>query len=493
MMLTSLDVVVLVMYLGGMLYIGARLAGRQKTREDYFLAGRNMPWLAVAMSMYASLTSATTYLALPATAYSQNISLVVVCVISPLLVPVLVTVFYPMYRRMNVTTSYEYIAARFGRPARFAVSLLFCLARLGWLGIVVYAPALAFSTVTGVDVRLAMLGMGALATVYTVLGGLSAVIWTDVAQFIIMLAGAVWLAVALAGEAPGGVAEILEVAGEAGRLSIFPFDLSLAHATGWSVGLSFYLSMMQDYGADQVTVQRLQSTPTYRGMVRASIFNAGTDFFVVALLLFIGLGIFAGEQRAPDPGLADLRPDQILPFYVMRHLPAGISGLVLTAIFAAAMSSMDSGINSVATVISKDFLEPLGRAGRDEEKDVRRARGLTLLLGALATGIAFYAARRANIIETFITFVSLFSAPVLALFLLGLLTRRARFAGWLAGTAAAIAATWWVQHHTKVNWSYHFPLSFAISFGVGYLASRVGRSEPVAAELTLRGSRRASS
>ena len=151
MTFSPLNLVILAVYLTAMVLIGLRFAGRQKTGEDYFLAGRKMPWLPVAMSMFASLTSATTYLALPGKAYGENISLVVVCFVSPLLAPFLIFVFYPFYRRLRVTTSYEYLGARFGRRARVAASALFLLARLGWLGAVIYAPALALSTVSGLS------------------------------------------------------------------------------------------------------------------------------------------------------------------------------------------------------------------------------------------------------------------------------------------------------------------------------------------------------
>lgn len=472
---SPLNSTVLAIYLGGLLLVGAWFARRQKSTEEFFLAGRRMPWLVVAMSMYASLTSAVTYMGLPATAYQENVSLLVVSVVTLLVAPVLIKVFYPLYRRLGVTTSYEYIGDRFGRPARFAASGLFILARLGWLGTVVYAPALALSVVAGIPLWAAILLMGLVATFYTALGGIAADIWTDVIQFVIMVAGAAWLAVTLVQRTPEGLPGIIETARAAGRLAVFDTRLSLFHMSGVMVAVTFFFQLMQDYGTDQTTVQRLMTTRDLRGTVRAIVFNAVTDFFLIGLLLFIGVGMFAYYRAFPallPPGLPG---DRVLPYYIIHALPDGVSGLLITAIFAAAMSSMDSGISSLSTVIVHDVLRPLRATPAPDEHDLRIARRLVLALGALATGVAFYISSFRHVIEAYTTIISLFSGPVLALFLLGLLSRRATFAGWVAGTAVAIPATLWIQYVVKVHWIYYFPFAFGVAFAVGLAWSFIRR------------------
>jgi len=472
-------------YLAAMLGIGVFFAQRQQTTEEYFLAGRKMPWLVVALSMFASLTSAVTYMGLPATAYQENVALLVVCVISPLVAPFLVWIFYPFYRRLRVTTSYEYIAARFGHRARAAVSALFILARLGWLGTVIYAPALALAVVTGLPLWAAILLMGLIATGYTVLGGITADIWTDVAQFVIMIAGAVWVALTLIHNVPDGLAGILQTARAAGHLQIFEWRFSLFEMSGFVVAVTFFFQLMQDYGTDQTTVQRLMTTPTFRGTALAIGFNALTDFFMIGLLLFIGLGLFAFHGAFPERLPASVSGDTILPYYIIHALPDGISGLLITAIFAAAMSSMDSGISSLATVVVNDFVKPARRKAADDRQDLRLAKLLTLLLGLFATGTAFLIASIGPIIKAYTTIISLFNGPILALFLLGMLTRRAHFAGWAIGAGAAIAATLVLQHVVKAHWVYFFPCSFFTAFIVGWLASRLIARPPAAAALTI--------
>jgi len=477
---SSINYAILFVYLASMLLIGLWFARRQKTTEDYFLAGRKMPWLAVGMSMYASLTSAVTFMALPGTAYRENIAFIVVSFASVLVAPVLVTLFYPFYHRLRVTTSYEYIARRFGPHARSAAAGLFILARLGWLGLVIYAPSLALSVVFGLPLWFCILSMGILSTAYTVMGGLSAVIWTDVVQFILMLGGVAWLIVALAARAPDGVLGILSFAREQGHLHVADWHLSLTAMSGWIVGVGYFFQLMQDYGTDQTTVQRMMSIPSSRGVTRALFFNAGVDFVVIGALLFIGLGLFACQAADPTLLPADLSGDRLLPTFILHGLPDGVSGLLIAALFAAAMSSLDSGINCVATVLIHDFVRPARQTPHTERDELYLARLLTLALGAFATALAFYVSRFDRLIEAYTHIVSLFNAPILGLFLLGMLTRRADFLGWTVGALVAIVTTQLVQSFTALHFSYHFPLALFLTLAIGYAVSFMRRQTPSA-------------
>jgi len=243
------------------------------------------------------------------------------------------------------------------------------------------------------------------------------------------------------------------------------------------VAVSFFFQMMQDYGTDQVTVQRLLAVRTYKGMAKAVVFNAVTDSVLISILLFIGLGIFAFYTQFPALQPAEAAGDRIFPYFIMHQLPNGISGLLVAAIFAAAMSSLDSGLNSLATVIVHDFCRPLRRAPCSEQHDLMLARGLTLALGVTATGVAFFVSGMEGIVEAFATFMSLFSAPVLALFLLGMLTRRGRFSAWCAGVTVSVPATWILQRYTEVNWVYYFPFSFLVCFSIAWFISCLSRKE----------------
>jgi SSS family transporter len=468
----TLNTVVLLVYLAGMVLIGLYFAGRQQTTEDYFLAGRNMPWLAVGMSMFASLTSATTFMGVPAFAYRHNVAMIFGVAMSLVAAPILVRVFYPYYRRQRVTTSYEYIRQRYGAAARGVVSLLFVLSRLGWLGVVIYAPAKAMAVASGMPLGLAIGLMGLLAVTYTVLGGLSAVIWTDVVQFVILCGGAAWLAVTLVTEIPGGAGRIVHVAAQAGKFDVFDWT-DLTRLTALSAMIGWFFVFLNDYGTDQVTVQRLMAVRTDRGVVKAIVFNAVNDLLINGLLIFIGIGIFTYFRVYPEKLGEGIGGDGMLPYYIMHVLPAGVSGLLVTGIFAAAMSSVDSGINSLATVIINDLIKPLRRAPAGAGRDLLLARILTVILGLLATLAAAYAARIGNIVEMWMNIMGLFAAPVLSIFVLGMLTRCAHFRGWLIGAVCGIALTATLQatQADRLMSVWHFPISFAVTSCVGYTAS----------------------
>ena len=455
-MFDTLNYIILVVYMAVLVGIGLWFSGKQKGTEDYFLAGRRMPWLPVGMSMYASLTSASAIMGISGLAYRENIAFVVEGFLSVIVLPFLVWIFYPFYRNLAVTTTYEYIDHRYGRSARFAVSGLFCLARLGWLGVVIYSPSLVLSVVTGMNLWLAIFLVATIATAYAMLGGISAVIWTDVFQFVVLVGGALWVAVTLILEVPGGWSGIMEIAGDTGRLHIWEGGIDPFRMTGWAVAISYFFLLMQDYGTDQLIVQRLMTIRDFRGMVKAALFNSFTDLFVVSLLLFVGTGIFAYFHTFPQHLGADIAGDRILPYYIVQVLPAGVSGMLIAAIFAAAMSSVDSGVNSLATVIVNDFVKPLRRKVATDQKDLKLARFLTLAIGALAIGAASYAVAVGEILKAATSFISLFGGPILALFLLGMLTRRAHFRGWLAGSTPAVAASVWLQTWTEVHFIYYF-------------------------------------
>ncbi len=464
-----LNTAVLIAYLLAMLAIGLRFARKQRSTEEFFLAGRALPWLPVAMSMYASVTSASTYLVLPSKAYGTNVALIVASVISPLVAPVLIYFVYPVYRRMRVTTSYEYIGMRFGESAHQVVAVLFVLARLGWMGTVLYAPSLALHVTTGWPLHACILMLGLVATLYTVMGGLAAVVWTDVVQFVILVVGAFWVLVTLLLSVPDGAVGILRSASEAGRLQIFDLRLGGAgsspwgmflHSSVWSVGLYMALNMCHEYGTDQVTVQRLMAVRDDRGVSKAILFNALVDFVLVAVLLFIGLGLLAFYRQSPGGLPALTSADGILPYFIRENLPQGIAGLIVTAILAAAMSSVDSGLNSIATVLESDLFRPWRRHPVNQNRGIFLARAWTVVLGIVATGIAFVMAEIGNILDGLSSVISLFNAPVLALFILGMSWRRTSFPAWLGALALTLPATSFVNRCTAVDWSWRFPLAF---------------------------------
>ncbi|HMP89196.1 MAG TPA: sodium/solute symporter [Kiritimatiellia bacterium] len=464
-----LNTIILMVYIAGIIAIGLYFSRRQITTRDYFLGGKKLPWLAVGMSMYASVTSAMTFMGLPGLAYDQNISLILVCLMSPLIAPILIWGIYPVYRKLNLTTSYEYISLRFGKNARIAVAIMFVLARVSWLGTVIYAPALALHVTTGIPQIVAIGIIGLLATLYCVLGGLSAVVWTDVPQFIIMIGGAIWVAVLISAMVPGGAIGVIEEGHLADKLMVFDWTLKPLQITALAVAIAYAFMLVQEYGVDQVSVQRLLAVKSDKGVTRAILFNATTDFFIIGILLFVGLGLFVYYQQHPSQLPASITPDRVLPWFILHQLPIGISGLIIAALFAAAMSSVDSGLNSLSTVILNDIAGPIQGGVAGHEYSVKTARWLTAGLGVLATSIALFVYQHiGSIIKAFYTFMGLFSAPVLAFFLLGFFTRKASFAGWLPAMICSVITISVIKNYGWLHSIHYFPISVVVTLVLGY-------------------------
>ncbi|MGE4285625.1 MAG: sodium/solute symporter [Phycisphaerae bacterium] len=464
---SPLNYSILGVYMFSVLLVGFLCTRKSESAEEYFLAGRNMPALVVAMSMFASLTSAVTFMGVPQIAYSDNVSVILGVAVSPIVAPILITLFYPVYWKNKVTTSYDYIALRFGERARHTASGMFILARLGWLGTVIYAPSLALNISTGIPVKLAILLMGAVATVYTIFGGLKAVLWTDVLQFIVLVGGAIWIALGLGIEQ--GFANVIRASADAGKFDIFHFGIDFTKMTAVSAMVSFFLIFTHDYGVDQITVQRLISVKSFRGLSGAVIFNSIVDVVINALLLFIGLGLFV--KYAPSALPDGINGAAILPWHIVSSLPDGISGVMIAGIFAAAMSSMDSGLNSISTVIVNDFSR---NPKKSDKAKVQAGRWLTLVFGIFATVAAFYAGSIGHIVKAWSSFMALFAAPLLALFVLGLLVKKARFIDWLIVLPLTMSACLLLQK-TQLHWIYIFPFSAISQFSVSLIAGAARR------------------
>ena len=467
---------VLVAYLLLVTLLAVVLSGRQKDTRTYFLAGGRMPWLAVSLSLSASLLSALSYLGAPALAYEENASFVLGPVILLMTAPLVILLFFPIYRRLDVTSIYEYVNRRFGRPARYATSVFAILQIQGWMGLALYAPALALSTVTGMDLVGSILVMGAVATLYTALGGLAAVIWTDVIQFLVLSSGALLVMVSLSSSLPGGVDQILEMALAADKLPRLEFGFRFDQANLITVAICNLVVVFSQYGTAQVTIQRLLAVRNLRQMYKAVFLDVFLQLLVVGLLFFIGLGLYAYFQSFPERLAEGVAGDRILPYYIVHALPVGASGLLIAGVFAASMSTLDSGIHSISTVIVVDLVKPLASIRFTERQSLMMARGITVGLGAVATLTALLFSNVEGIIKAVHQVTGYVGAPVTALFLLGLLTRRGHFRGWLAATLAVVLPlSYYVQNHTQVHWLLYGPVSAGSCLMAAYLCSRILR------------------
>lgn len=443
--------IVLLIYLASLVVIGAWCARLNRTPDDYFLAGRRIPWWAAGLSIFGTVLSAITFLALPARSFATAWYILPINFAVVAVAPLVIYVYVPMLRRLQVTTAFEYLGLRFGNSLRRFGAMAFVLLQLGRMGIVVLLPALALSAVTGLNVYACILLMGLLATLYTVLGGIEAVIWTDVVQVVVLLAGAVIAVVVAAGGVEGGLAGVARTGAASAKFAVADSWWGLVGETLPVLLLTgIFSSGLIPYVTDQAAVQRYLTTPNEKSAQHAVWTAALMVIPATLLFLFVGTTLFAFYQQHP----ARLQPmesvDQVFAAFIAYELPTGVAGLVIAGVFAAAMSSLDSSMHSAATTIMRDLVP---RRDRGASAVFRTARLLTAALGGLGTGVAcaMAAVEIRFLFDHFLKIIGIFGGPLAGVFLLGLLVRRA---GWIAawsGITAGCVAVATVMASTAID------------------------------------------
>jgi len=406
-LLTAGDWVAIGIYLIGIMVLGWWISKRQKTSEDYFVAGRRMGWFTLSISIWVSLCSANTMLGAPGYAYAHDLQFLPVVWL--LVIPIAIIVIYtilPVFHPLSLTTAYTYLERRYGLSVRMIGSILFILLRGGWLATVIYAPSVALSAVIDIpgiaehqETWAIILTLGVVATIYTTMGGIEADIWSDVIQFFIFIGGMIFVWVYVIRDV-GGWHEVWHIAKQTGHA--YPMSSS-GEFWDWirnpnlkfSVELTFLwilmrqsLSQLNDTGTDQLTLQRYFSARSIKESIRAVWIARLSDIPLVTLLYITGTGIFAYFQLHGDK-FANIpqNPDQMLPYFVAAVLPVGVSGLFIAALFAATMSSVDSGMNSLSATCITDFYRRL-RGTESTESSRRSFDKFVATLGAVViTGI----------------------------------------------------------------------------------------------------------
>jgi SSS family transporter len=477
--LSGIDYAVIVVYLGALVWIGAWFTRSEKSTEQYFLGGRRVPWWAVGLSIFGTSLSAITYLSIPAHAYATdwtnflaNLGILVVA-------PLVVLFYLPRFHQYPIHTAYEYLERRFHLALRIYGSLCFMLFQFGRVGIVLYLPAITLTAATGMNIYLCIALMGVLATVYTVLGGIEAVIWTDVVQSFVLVFGAVLALVIILLRVEGDPLTMAQTAWDAGKLHSFDWRLDYTAATVWVVLLGNAFSNLYPATADQTIVQRYLSTKDVPTAARAVWTNALLTLPVTLLFFSLGTALWLYFRQHPEVLDPDLRNDAILPLFVMAEFPVGLRGVLIAGIFAAAMSSLDSSINSVASVLVNDYYRRLAR-NVNEHRALIAARVITLVFGALGTGMAMYVARLESISlwEPFLALLGLVGGGLSGIFALGMFTTRANTPGALAGVAASALAVTYART-TDMHIFLYGMVGFLTAFVVGYVVSLpFGRRAP---------------
>lgn len=488
---------IVIVYLGGMIGVGVWFMKRSQSgsTETYFRGGQRVPWWVAGLSIFATMLSSLTFMGIPARAYQTDVSwylgqLPILCV-----VPVVAFFYLPFFRKLNLTSAYEYLEKRFNLACRVFAAISFILFHIGRVAIVLYLPALALAVVSDIPVATAILTIGVLCMIYTVIGGIEAVVWTDAVQAVVLLCGAALCFVLAVAQVDGGVAGMLAIAGEDAKgfsnLSWGSMDWSSNSTNSVLILLiAFFFNSLVPYTSGQDVVQRYVTTKDLSAARKSLWTTMWMSIFGSMLFFGLGVAVYAFYKTHPgllDPGMS--KTDSILPFFILHELPVGISGVLIAAIFAASQSTISSSLNSIAASWSKDFDMRLLRPGRDDATYLSAAKWVVLVVGSLGTATALWMAESdlQSAFAAFNTMIGLTAGSLGGLFALGVFTRRANGAGALIGAIAgfSVVVTLELAKLPVAGILYAF-IGFAVCFMVGLAASCLYSSDPPTG-LSLRG------
>ena len=490
MALNRLDVAIIAVYLAGITLFGLRFRRRDRSLRDYFLAGRDIPWWAIALSIVAAETSTLTIISIPGLAYDTNLTFLQVVMGYALGRVVISVVLLPHYFRGELFTAYELIERRFGKHLRSLTAGLFLLTRAAAEGVRVYAVSIVVSIAFGTGEVASIAIITTLTLIYTYEGGLAAVIWTDVVQTAIYVGGTLVGLVMLLHVVPGGWSAVHAAAAAAGKLQVFDFAPHFGKPyTFWAGIVGGVFLTTASHGTDQLIVQRLLAARSQKQAATALISSGAAVLFQFALFLVMGVMLWA-FYRVPSAQFG--RADRIFPTFIVREMPHGISGLLIAAILAAAMSNLSAALNSLSSTTILDFYMRW-RPQTEERRQLQLSRISTFVWGVVLFALALLALQRVGrVIEVGLQIASVAYAGLLGVFLLGVLTRRANQMGATVGLVCGVGTGLYLWRDTQVPWTWWVMIGTAVTMAVGYTASwvgdgRYGRGQSACGEARLEG------
>ena len=464
---TTLDYLVLFGYLLGCAIFGTLVGRGSRSLNDYFLAGKQMPWWAISFSIVATETSTLTFIGAPAISYSGNLTFLQV-IVGYFLGRLLVSfILIPAYFQGSLHTAYELLNLQFGKRIQNFAALLFQGSRSLADGVRLFATGLVLSVVTDLSDHWTVVIIGVVTIVYTYYGGMRAVIWNDVAQLAVYMIGAVIAFFVVLDRIPGGWAEVTTIAGPLGKFQFIDFTLSLSLAyTFWAGLVGGAFLTFATHGTDQMMVQRYFSCGDRGGSQLALIVSGAVVFLQFLLFLVIGVMLYAFYQHFPL-GRELEQVDQIFPIFIVEQMPAGLSGLIIAAIFAAAMSTLSSSLNSLSSSSINDFYKVYLVKGASEVHYLRASRALTLFWGIVLIGISLLARNWGEVLEVGLTISSITMGSILGIFLLGHRRRRVGEGAALVAMLSGLMVVLAVHLLSDVAWTWYVLIGTGVTFFVG--------------------------
>ena len=467
--LDKVDLTIIALYLLGITLFGLRFRKKQRSLRDYFLADRDIPWWAISLSIVAAETSTLTLISIPGLAYDSNLMFLQV-VLGYVVGRIIISfVLLPHYFRGDLYTAYELIERRFGKKLRSLTAGLFLMTRSAAEGVRVYAVSIVVAIALGTGEISSIAIITALTLIYTFEGGLAAVIWTDVVQTVIYVGGTLVGLFTILHRVPGGWPAIHSLAETTGKLRVFDFSPDLWKPyTFWAGLIGGTFLTTASHGTDQLIVQRLLAARNQRQSVLALLSSGAAIFFQFALFLVVGVMLFA-FYHVPSAYFG--KADRIYPTFIVTQMPHGISGLLIAAILAAAMSNLSAALNSLSSSSMIDFY--LQRHPQiDERRKIRLSRIATLCWALLLFGLAVLSLNRAGrVIEVGLQIASVAYGALLGVFLLGVLTNRSNQTGAIIGMVGGFVAELYIWLGTSVPWTWYVAIGTVVTFGLGYASS----------------------
>jgi len=470
-------------YFVATLLVGLWFTRGERSSEDYFLGGRRQPWIVVGLSILATELSALTFVNVPADSFKGDcnyLQMYAGAILGRLLI---VVALLPAFYAARVTTVYEYLGQRFGPWTRTSASVLFFASRIIGSGIRLLAASLAISIVFGWRLEWVIVGVTCVAVVYTAIGGIKAIIWTDALQALVFIAGAVAVVVYLFSAVPGSVSENLSAGYEAGKFKIFTFT---AGESGWNNEKLFWMLLitataqnMAALGTDQDLTQRMLTCSDLKRGQRSLMFSAVIGLPVVSLFLLIGVLMFVYFQAFPDavpPADVLDHNDRIFPYFIAHILPSGwgLRGLLVAGLFAAAMSSLDSALGAMSSTAVTDLYKPFLRPGASDRESVIVGRVFVVAFGVLLAVVALGFSGQDNLLWEAFKWAGLVFGALLGVFLLAVLTKRRGGDRWnvvaMASSVAVVGGIKWYQDSTElvyIAWPWWIVIGTTWTFVVG--------------------------
>jgi SSS family solute:Na+ symporter len=470
--LSWIDWGIVIVYFLTVAGIGVYFAKRQKTSEEFALAGRRMPWWVAALSLYATATSSISMMAVPALGYASNLVWLLLPFMSLLTLFPQAYLIIPMIRRLNLTSTYEYLEKRFNPQLRMLGSLQ-CIVfyAVGKASVVILLPSLAVSAVTGLNVYYCVVAMGLLTTVYTAMGGIDAVMWTDVLQATVMLLAPILTMIAVVMALPGGVHQVVQTGMEYDKWRMGIWSWNPTEPVVWIFVVTMLLQVT-GFAGDQSMVQRVLATPSDKVARKATIGNWVVCVGGAVLCQLMGIVLFAYFHANPaklDPTMAN---DKIVPLFVVQVMPRGVAGLIIAGLMAASVSCLSGTVNSVSTLMVQDFYIRLKPHASDRQR-LRMMKLLSYVVGCVGTSIAAVLAgmQMQSVMKTWTTIGSLSGAGFVGVYTLGMFTKRATSSGAITGAISSVIVTFAIKQFTSFHWSLYLPLAIVTCIVIGYLAS----------------------